>query len=212
MRLRPLLIASVAAAALTAAPSAAAPAPSITDPAGDAGPLTFVGQEHGTTGSVGAFDVVSADVSAVKGGTQFTLTLAAAPVQGGYYLINFDAPGCTGAAAWPSSPVQPPTSGPRFQGGTRVVVAYPAGPAPAGPFAPSGFVDCVSPAVGSAARHPATFVVSGSTITWTVPHSNPFVKKGAKLTKVHAFTATAGTGFQDTFMDVAGPGRDYTVR
>jgi len=201
MSVKRLLCALVVAGTALALPAGAAPTPNVVDPAGDAGPLTAVSNQGGVA-SVAAYDIraVTFARGPVRDTTVVTLQLGAPPVDLGYYVVSFDVPGCAGGY----SP-RPEPEGKRTYRAFRLIYSHLAGPVQA-----SSLADCQAVGPNKNATFAATTTVSGSAITWTVP-TNAVVKPGVRLTGPVAFTATAGTGVVDTYMDIAGPGRDYVV-
>lgn len=208
MHLKRMLSALLVAGAAGALPSLAAPAPHVVDPAGDAGPLTVYSNAQGGVGSVDAYDIRSVTFAAGTVPDTFTasLQLTAPPTDVGYYVVSFDVPGCAGGTPSPTldSP-RPEPEGKRTYRAFRLIYSH-----LAGPVGDTTIADCVAAGPNKNTTYPITSTVSGSTITFTVP-SNALVKPGVKLTGPMAVTATGGTGVVDTFMDMAGPGRDYVV-
>lgn len=211
-----LALLAVAVAVAGPAASAAAPAVVIADPTADAlltTPLPSGSPSAPTETSIDGYDILRATISNVKRvkktdplSVQMTLTLAASPEPVGFYELNFDVPGCTGGPTWVGAPAQPPfpTGQMHHEAGMRVILVNQG--------TPSAYVDCISPVRNDPwTQYPAFAAVSGNTITWTVP-ANPYIKVGAKLTNIRAYTGTKGVGYQEGFVDVAGPTGSITVR
>lgn len=207
-----LLLVVVASSANAAAP----PAVLIPDARSDAvvtTPLPPPAPQAPKETSIAGYDIVRATITNVKRtkkkdplSVQVTLSLAGPPAPVGFYQLNFDVPGCTGGPTWVGAPTQPPapTGQMHHEAGMRVILVNPG--------SPSAYVDCISPARNDPwTRYAAFAKVSGSTITWTVP-ANRFIKAGARLTNIRAYTGTVGTSYQEAFMDQAGPAGALTVR